>query len=187
MRVFYKIATVLSAVTLMVSCQNKSERNYQFFPNMYQAVGYETYDETDAFRNGKEGQLPVEGTVSRGWMPYDYNNTLEDYQQAKLDLKSPLDSLNRETNLEKGRELYNIYCAVCHGAQGNGKGILVEREKILGVPSYDDAGRAITEGSVYHVIYYGLNSMGSYASQLSATERWQVTEYVMQLKSDLEN
>ncbi len=185
MKVISKIAIVLSAVVL-ASCQNKSQPNYQFMPNMYESVGYETYQETGAFRNGKEGQLPAEGSIPRGFEVYEYENTLEDYALAKANLKSPLDTLSKEDNLKTGKELYNIYCAVCHGTKGNGQGILVEREKILGVPSYDDAGRAITEGSVYHVIHYGLNSMGSYANQLNQKERWKVAEYVMQLKQDLE-
>ncbi|QLE01398.1 cytochrome c [Galbibacter sp. BG1] len=195
MRVFVKIGIVLGMAAMAVSCQNKSTPNYQYMPNMYEPVGYETYQETDAFRNGKEGQLPVEGTVARGHIPYDYPNTLEGYSEAKVNLRNPLpfdayrnaDSTVTEDYLRKGEDLFNIYCAVCHGEKGNGKGILVDREKILGVPSYDDAGRAITEGSVYHVIRYGLNSMGSYANQLNEEERWQVTEYVMTLKADLES
>ena len=71
----------------------------------------------------------------------------------------------------------------CHGASGDGVGKLVEREKFLGVPSYAD--RPITEGSVFHVITYGLNSMGSHANQLSAHERWLVVDYVLKLKSEL--
>lgn len=186
MKVFNRIAIVLGSVTLLVSCQDSANPNYQYMPNMYESVGYETYEESNAFRNGIEAQIPVEGTVPRGWQPYEYANSLEEYTRAKAELKSPLDSLASEENLKTGKELYEIYCGVCHGNKGNGKGILVEREKILGVPSYDDTGRAITEGSVYHVIYYGLNSMGSYANQLNEKERWQVTEYVMKLKQDLE-
>ena len=99
---------------------------------------------------------------------------------------SPLDSLNQEENLARGAELYAIYCAICHGVKGDGQGTLVKREKILGVPSYADAARNITVGSTYHTIYYGLNSMGSYASQFANEEEmWQVSEYVMKLKEDL--
>ncbi|MDG3583071.1 MULTISPECIES: c-type cytochrome [Galbibacter] len=195
MRVFVKIGIVLGVATLVASCHNKSTPNYQYMPNMYEPVSYETYQETGAFRNGKEGQLPVEGTIARGHMPYEYPNTLEGHDLAKANLKNPLpfeayrnaDSTVTDEYLKKGEELFNIYCAVCHGTKGNGKGVLVDREKILGVPSYDDAGRAITEGSVYHVIRYGLNAMGSYANQLNEQERWEVTEYVMKLKQDLEN
>ena len=89
-------------------------------------------------------------------------------------------------NLIKGKELYNIYCGICHGTKGNGQGNLVKREKILGIPSYDDVGRAITEGSIYHTIYYGKNAMGSYVNQLNEEERWQVVSYVLNLKADLE-
>ncbi|MEO1548472.1 MAG: cytochrome c, partial [Bacteroidota bacterium] len=50
----------------------------------------------------------------------------------------------------------------------------------------DDVARNITVGSTYHTMYYGLNSMGSYASQMdNEKELWQVAEYVMQLKADL--
>ena len=63
---------------------------------------------------------------------------------------------------------------------------MVQNEKILGVPSYADPGRTITMGGVYHVQMYGLNSMGSYASQTSELERWQIAQHVMNLKAKLE-
>ena len=41
--------------------------------------------------------------------------------------------------------MYDIYCGICHGNKGDGQGKLVQREKILGIPSYDDVGRAIKQ------------------------------------------
>ena len=125
--------------------------------------------------------MPAKGTIKRGFDVYEYENSTAGYELAKANLKSPLDSLSR--NLDKGKELFDIYCMTCHGASGDGVGKLVEREKFLGVPSYAD--RPITEGSVFHVITYGLNSMGSHANQLSAHERWLVVDYVLKLKSEL--
>jgi hypothetical protein len=46
--------------------------------------------------------------------------------------------------------------------KGDGQGKLVQNGKFLGVPNYKD--RAITEGSIYHVIYYGRNMMGPHAT-----------------------
>ena len=181
MKSVYKITLLFGITILVSSCHNNAEPNYQYFPNMYESVGYETYSESNAFKDGKEGQLPAEGTVNRGFEPFEYENSTAGYELAKANLKSPLDSLSR--NPEKGKELFEIYCATCHGNTGNGKGKLVEREKFLGVPSYKD--RVITEGSIFHVITYGLNSMGSHANQLSAHERWLVTDYVLKLKSEL--
>ena len=166
---------------VVTSCHDNSKPYYQFFPNMYQSVGYETYSESDAFKNGKEGQLVPEGAIKRGFVPYEIPNTPEGYILAKETLKSPLDSLSLDT--ENGKALYAIYCAICHGEKGNGKGKLVEREKFLGVPNYKD--REVTAGSIFHVVTYGLNSMGSHANQLSQEERWQVADYVLKLRSEL--
>lgn len=177
-----KIGFVMAMVILFASCQDKREPNYQYMPNMYESVGYETYGEK--MLDGIEARTPVEGTINRGWMPYEIANTPEGKELARLNA-SPLDSLQRESNLAKGAELYGIYCAICHGNAGKGQGTLVKREKILGVPSYDDPARNITVGTTFHTVQYGLNSMGSYASQMNTEEMWQVSEYVMKLKQDL--
>ncbi|WP_171032425.1 c-type cytochrome [Winogradskyella algicola] len=201
MKTSLKYIGVLVVLVGFVSCQKNSRPNYQYMPNMYESVGYEAYQESDAFANGVEAQLPVDGTIPRGnFMPYEIEDTNEGYEMAKATLKNPLadpiplsmaDSIKADPNVSRvdyavGGPLYTIYCAICHGVKGDGKGKLVEREKILGVPSYDDAGRAITTGSIYHVIYYGKNTMGSYANQLNEEERWQVVAYVEKLKADLE-
>ena len=149
---------------------------------MYEPVSYNTYSESNAFKNGKEGQLPAEGTINRGFEVYEYDNTTAGYDLAKANLKSPIDTLSTE-DMDKAKGLYEIYCAICHGNGGNGQGKLVTQGKFLGVPSYKD--RVITAGSVFHVQTYGLNSMGSYANQLNAHERWLVASYVMKLKSEL--
>ncbi|WP_299255999.1 cytochrome c [uncultured Aquimarina sp.] len=178
------IIVVAIMMISIVSCKKDTKPNYQYMPNMYAPVGYETYGEYGIFPGGQEAMLPVEGSIPRGWMPYDYKNSTEGYQLAKDSLKNTI--RYTKENEEAGKALYDIYCAICHGGKGDGKGTLVQREKILGVPSYDDAGRAITEGSIYHVMYYGINSMGSYASQTSEQERWQIVQYVQKLKADLE-
>ncbi|MEL0073922.1 MAG: cytochrome c [Flavobacteriaceae bacterium] len=174
---------ILVVIVLMVmqACFDPSKPNYQYFPNMYEPVGYETYADSDAFANGIEAQLPVAGSVARGWEPYDYPDTNEGYEAAKADLKSPLEATAE--NSAVGKELYGIYCAVCHGNKGDGQGILMTREKFLGVPSYAD--RDITPGSIYHVLMYGKNAMGSHAGQVNAEERWQIALHVMELRSKL--
>ena len=172
---------LLLMISVVWSCQDNSRPNYQFFPNMYEPVGYEAYGEYKVFPNSQEALLPVEGTIARGYSLYDYDNTNEGYDAALNDLKSPLSEM--EIDSKRGKELYDIYCGICHGNKGAGQGKLVKREKILGIPSYAD--RPITEGSIYHVIYYGKNSMGSYANLLNEEERWQVTAYVESLRAEL--
>ncbi|WP_019670709.1 c-type cytochrome [Eudoraea adriatica] len=184
MKGFIKIVMILAIIGLVSACADSNSPNYQYMPNMYEPVGYETYQQVDFLPGGTEAMTPPENTIHRGWLPYEFANDLEGKEMARMQ-PSPLDTLLMEANLAKGKELYTIYCGICHGNLGKGQGTLVKREKILGVPSYADAARNITVGSTYHTIYYGLNSMGSYAGQLDYEERWQVSEYVMQLKQDL--
>jgi len=182
MKTIYKITILLGLSALVTSCHDNLKPNYQYMPNMYEPVSYNTYSESDAFKNGKEGQLPAEGSLNRGFEVYEYENSTAGYDLAKANLKSPLDSLSTE-DMDKAKGLFEIYCAICHGNAGNGMGKLVTQGKFLGVPNYKD--RVITTGSVFHVQTYGLNSMGSYANQLNAHERWLVATYVMKLKSEL--
>jgi mono/diheme cytochrome c family protein len=186
MKSLLKIIVVLGIVVSVSSCKDELNPNYQYMPNMYEAVGYETNAESAAFNslsgeNGKVGQLPPNGSIKQGFIPYEIPNTTAGYELAKATLKSPLDSTT--VDMKKGQELFEIYCAICHGNTGDGKGKLVKQEKFLGVPSYKD--RVINEGSIFHVVTYGLNSMGSHANQLSQHERWLVAAYVVDLKSKL--
>ena len=183
MKSIVKITFALFATVTLVSCSNNNKPNYQYMPNMYEPVGYETYGEYEIFPGQQEAMLPVDGTIPRGWMPYEYENTTEGLEKAKAELINPLPVT--EENLAVGAQLYAIYCAVCHGDKGDGNGILMQREKFLGIPSYAAEGRNITEGGTYHVQMYGLNSMGSYASQTNEEERWQITQHVMNLKAAL--
>ena len=183
MKSIYKIALFIGITVIATSCHDNAQPNYQYMPNMYESVAYETYSESSAFNSpnglpGKEGQLPPDGTVKRGYVPYEFANSTEGYEAAKLNSKSPLDPAT--IDMKKAQELFEIYCAICHGNAGDGKGRLVTQGKFLGVPNYKD--RQITEGSVNHVINYGINSMGSYANQLNQQERWMVAAYVMKLK-----
>jgi mono/diheme cytochrome c family protein len=186
MKSLLKIALVLGIILSFSSCKDNNSPNYQYMPNMYESVAYETYSESSAFNSptglqGKEGQLPPVGTIKRGYVPYEFANTTDGYNLAKLNSVSPLDPAT--IDMKKAEELFNIYCAICHGTAGDGKGNLVKQGKFLGVPNYKD--RQITEGSINHVINFGLNSMGSYANQLNQQERWMVAAYVMKLRSQL--
>ena len=183
MKTVINIVIAIVASAGMVSCFNEKKPNYQYFPNMYEPVGYDAYGEYGVFPNQQEAMLPAENTVPRGFTPYDYENTTEGLELAKAELKNPYEV--NEANLATGTQLYTMYCAVCHGDKGDGKGILATREKFLGIPSFADAGRNITPGGIFHVETYGLNAMGSYASQVNEMERWQIAMHVMNLKAAL--
>lgn len=184
MKNIYKPILVIALAFVATSCFNKKKGpNYQYFPDMYVSPSYETYGEYEIFPDGQSAQTPAENTIARGHEVYGYPNTFDGKKQATAELKNPIPFTER--NVKHGGELYDIYCAICHGFKGDGKGPLAEREKIMGIPGFDDPNRDLTEGDIYHVIYYGLNNMGSYASQTTAKERWQIVHYVQTLQDEL--
>ncbi len=121
MKNLYKITLLVALSTTVVSCFNEKKPNYQFFPNMYESVAYETYTESNAFKNGQEAQLPAPGSIPRGFEPYEYPDTTEGLEAARANLTSPL--AEEDYDSERAKSLYTIYCAVCHGDKGDGQGI----------------------------------------------------------------
>ena len=176
-----KIILALLVIASIVSCKDKRKSQVQYMPDMYVSIPYDANGANSAGEVPVNRQ-PVAGTVSRnGIVAYDIPDTNEGYEKAKAELVNPFEV--NEKNLEKGKELYAIYCAACHGKKGDGNGILSQRDKFNGIPNYKD--RDLNAGNIYHVIMHGKNLMGSHASQLRYKERWQVVQYVEKLRSEL--
>jgi mono/diheme cytochrome c family protein len=82
----------------------------------------------------------------------------------------------------KGQNRYQIYCAPCHGALGDGNGI-TKSYGMVATPTYhDDRLRSMAEGEIYNTITHGKNTMFPYADKLSPDERWAVIAYVRALQ-----
>ena len=185
--IFYKkhIIEVTFIMALLVlislsSCTNK--KGYEFMPNMYRSPSLETYDENNIL--GTTARMPVEGTIPRGYVPFDYDETLEGYLSAGEELRNPIPLTG--DNINQGEELYGMFCKHCHGTNGDGKGT-IQHAVYSAIPAYNDnkmvrrtgsTMKELKEGHIYHTITYGLNAMGPHASQISSEERWKIVHYV---------
>ena len=195
-----KITAILGFVAFSLSSCSKQSPPLVYFPDMYFPVAYDPLMKaSDAYsdhenqipafvkNNGATGLGPVNGTVSQNpegiadqaantpMTPLDYN---AGYDASKATVTSPLNPANKAKDVERGKLLFNQTCAACHGANGDGQGPIVESGAYSGVPKYAD--REITIGSVHYVLTHGRNSMGSYAGQLNAGDRWRVALYIME-------
>ena len=170
---------------LVISCgddHSKPVRDYM--PDMKYSRAYETY--SDHSNLSAEGvtfnNRPVVGTVSRGEeLPYHLTNDSTGYAQSAAVI-DPLPKLN-ETEMTEAERLFLINCAICHGPALDGNGPLYKGGNgpfaakpavLVGDPKIE----ALPEGTLYHVMTYGKNLMGSYASQLNRKQRWMVAQYV---------
>jgi mono/diheme cytochrome c family protein len=95
-------------------------------------------------------------------------------------VKNPLPPLVGKDSAEASR-LFNINCAICHGAEGKANGPL--SAKIGAIANLTtDAYIKMADGTMFHSIFYGKNNMGSYASQLDRKQRWMLVQYIRMLQ-----
>ena len=179
---------VLAFVATLSACNDNKSTGLEYARNMYDPIAYNPDQANKNFANGQTAQTPPANTSPVGFVKYEYANTKEGYEAAGLNLKNPL--AKSAQNMLSGKHYFTVFCGPCHGEKGDGKGHLVQIEKFLGVPAYHgDAASSrgglmkdLSEGKIYHTIMYGLNNMGSHASQLTTDQRWKVVMYVQQLQ-----
>ncbi|TRX71061.1 c-type cytochrome [Carboxylicivirga sp. M1479] len=177
---------ILVAVT---SCdKNRNKPGYSYFPDMEQSQAYETYTSNLNWENGRTNQLPVEGTVPREMIPYDFEKTDVNRVWAGQELENPY--ANNETVMEEGKRLYDIYCMHCHGDMGDGKGHLYTSQKYLYLPADLNSEKIRTnpDGEIFQVITVGYGVMGAHGAQILPDERWKIVSYIreeLHVKADL--
>ncbi len=178
---------VPSAFLALVGCNDPQSPGVEYMPDMYRSPAIEVY--VDYENNDTiSARMAPENAIPRGYKPYAYNNTPEDYELAGQNLKNPLELDDKV--LAQGKQLYTSFCAHCHGKKGKGEGSI--QNPIYGaVPSYVDetpnrrGNRAmidLKEGHIYHTIMYGLNAMGPHSSLIREEDRWKIVAYVQTLQ-----
>jgi len=155
-------------------------RNFEFFPDMARSPAAESQSPSSVLPGGITHQGLPEGVVVRGGESFRYGPGPEEATRAGRELVNPLEH-SAET-LARGAELYRAFCVVCHGADGNGGGSVVQRG-MLPPPSLLGArARQIADGELYHLLTRGQGTMASYALQLGPLQRWQVIHHVRALQ-----
>ena len=144
---------------------------------------------SDFFPDGRGNRAIEPGTVARGHLREDAprftGQTGEPADPTAepnyiSEFPYPVD----EPMLRRGRERFNIYCAICHGRAGNGDGKVVQRgytkppsyitdrSRGLGRRGYDVLLRDAPVGYYFEVISKGMGAMADYSAQVPPKDRW---------------
>ena len=172
----FHLALAAAAITVAVvlsSCTHEKP-NFIYMPDMVYSP---------AFKAQKEGSMipPVKGTVPRDFTPYPFRDIKDPMKTAEIGKQLPNPLRPTAAVLRRGQTMFNIYCIVCHGPNGEGDGHVVP--KFPRPPSLQsDKIRNYLDGSIFHVITQGQNLMPSYASQIVPEDRWAIIHYVRALQ-----
>lgn len=176
-------ATIVLPIVL-VSCRGQTSEQEPIHPNMNmdQQERFEAQEENEFFDDNRAMRKPVEGTISRGNLKQD-----EAYYQGINEDSSFVEEIPVDVTksfIYRGKDRYEIYCTVCHGAAGEGNGIIMENNYgYVPAPSFHlERIRNESDGYIYSAIANGIRNMPSYASQIPVEDRWAIVAYVRALQ-----
>ena len=212
-----KYIVLYLVIAVFFACQSpgKNSTGSEYMPEMGHSIAYEanyynyyynnTWGTEDEYYKLAKPREPVAGTIARGYagstdlgkaadavpapngsVPYYYGSTEEERTRAMNDIIDNPYPIT-DAGLAKGKELYDIFCGICHGDNGDGNGYLVREDG--GVYPVQPANMLLpefvsaTNGRYYHAIMQGKNKMGAYADKLNYEERWQVIHYIRGLQA----
>jgi mono/diheme cytochrome c family protein len=172
------IAAALVSGALLSACgKNNRKPGSHYMPDMVESRAYEFYSER------LSTMKPVEGTVKRGEL-LPYHLKAADTAMANA-VKNPL--ILTKADLEEGKRLFSIYCAICHGSKLDGNGPLYNggNGPYVAAPANLASGpkAGYSEGRLFHVMTFGYNAMGSYASQLNREQRWKIAAFIRSVQN----
>jgi mono/diheme cytochrome c family protein len=128
----------------------------------------------DFFADGRSERPLIENTVAHGALGNDVYSVAKDYAGYPLPVNEKL--------LRRGQDRYKIFCAPCHGLQGDGNGMAAVRG-MKHPPSYHiDRLRQAPNGYFYDVITNGFGAMYSYSERIPPNDRWAIIAYMRALQ-----
>jgi mono/diheme cytochrome c family protein len=162
---------------------DRTQRNFELFPDMVHSVAFDAFSPNPNFSDGMTLRTPPRGTIARGQMPLRFEGTPADAIRAGVELANPLGPADQAA-LRRGAEVYGTFCRTCHGPTGLGDGPVTLRGVSAPPSLLAPHARDLKDGQIFHILTYGQNNMASYASQLSADDRWRAVLHVRALQRD---
>lgn len=177
-------AVLLLAVTL-VSCRGQLSDKPPVQPqqNMFYQERFNAQQENPFFDDNRAMRMPVEGTVARGELR-DNIELYEGITEGGGDFVEENPMEITEELLYRGQDRYDIFCSMCHGGTGDGRGIIMEGQYgYVPAPSFHEQRiREQPDGEIYSAIYEGVRTMPSYKTQIPVEDRWAIVAYVRALQ-----
>ena len=147
--------------------------------DMEEQPKYRPLDASTFYADGRSARRPVDDTVPQGELHTD--TPYYTGKEGGKDVASIPIPVTPEL-LARGRERFDIFCAVCHGRVGDGQGMIVKRG-FPPPPSYHiDRLRNAPAGHFFDVMTNGYGTMYSYGDRVPVKDRWAIIAYIRALQ-----
>ena len=166
-------STLLMLVALLtgVSCRDGKERSRADFERMRRQQRAGSYATSAAFRDSMVMRLPPPGTLSREEFALGDSAATGRHNGQYVDrIAVALTSDDRR----QGEHDFQVYCAVCHGADGLGGTVVASNLRPPPPSLLVDSIRRLSDGELFAVVSNGKGRMPPYGWALPPRERWAV-------------
>ncbi|MFH1499332.1 MAG: cytochrome c [Verrucomicrobiota bacterium] len=163
----------------------------EVFPDMDRQAKYHPQGQSAFFADGRAARPTPAGTVAFGRtsLEADADQLKGDpaYYAGKAADGSFVGGFPAQVTIdarlmERGHQRFEIYCAPCHGATGDGNGI-TKQYGMGATPTFHDARlRDMAEGELFNTITHGKGNMLSYADKVETSDRWAIIAYLRALQ-----
>jgi mono/diheme cytochrome c family protein len=182
-------------VSVMGARGTISERRpLMLLPDMDFQPRYDAQAPSRFFGDGRAMRTPPAGTIAFGGADYesDAGSLRENPDFLQADSRyyrgkqgdawvTQIPVKVNHALLRRGQERYDIYCAICHGVTGSGKGLMTEYG-LVGVASItDELHSLMPAGQYFDVITSGKGRMMTLAPQIPVPDRWAIVAYIRAL------
>ena len=91
-------------------------------------------------------------------------------------VKNPIKAT--KASIQKGKNIYEKKCALCHGVKGDGKGPASAGSSPKPTNFRESHGEKMTDGEHFWKMTTGRSGMPPFANDLTEEERWHVINYI---------
>ncbi|MBU3665006.1 MAG: cytochrome c [Chthoniobacterales bacterium] len=180
--------------------QKSGKPPIEIFPDMDHQPKVKSQVPSKFFADDRGNRVPVPGTVPLGYeMPRSKNNPFPDegkYRGVRFSAGTDYFNTGRFGNqwgtgipvavtpelMQRGKERYTIYCAVCHGDSGAGNGVAGQYGMVAIASYHQDRLRVMADGEIFNTITHGKNTMLGYGANIPVDDRWAIVAYVRALQ-----
>jgi mono/diheme cytochrome c family protein len=198
------LLTIALVAVLGFRGQKSVDPPFELFPDMVRQPKVRAQTPLDFFSDARGSRLPVDGTVPIGYespkaetiatpgvVPPEqprarvaFSAGADYYDTGKMGdhwgTGMPVD-VTPEL-MRRGRERFNITCAMCHGATAAGNGITKQYGLATVVTLQDDRIRNMSDGEIFNTITNGKNTMMAYGPNVTVGDRWAIIAYLRALQ-----
>ncbi|GIW00438.1 cytochrome c [Roseiflexus sp.] len=166
---------LMAVVLLMTACHLE----------MYDQAKYKPQQASEIFADGASARPLVEHTVARGRLRIDATSTGRVDGDPNGAYVTTIPIRITPELLERGAQRYRIYCAVCHGVNGNGRGQVGLLLNPRPPSFYDQRLLDMPDGEYYDVLVNGRGTMYPYGYRVqSISDRWAIVAHIRELQKN---